>query len=540
MNTGGIPEATKFKIGAEYGSYDSVALRFKGGGAISDKWFVDLQAYYKERDGYIRNTFLGKRTDDRQSFGSLVNLYYKPTEDFQARLRFSYEEANDGSQRLSAISGAPSPFLVDPLLASGPYRVASDLEGETEMERSQLSLHFTQDLNWATFKSISSYQDWSLGPNTVDLDLSPQPLSTSSIDQDQTLLTQEFRIESADEEGLRWQAGVFYWNKDTDGDAVRVVPTRGGPLTQSTIFDQEEERFAFYGNAEFDASDRLVWDIGARLEYVDSEITRSKTTTFGDVPEFSGESDGWLFSPSLGLTYQASEQVSFFARSSVGMKAQGFTAFSDNPATTEFDEEFSWENEIGVRFTDSSDQWQVELRGYHKKIDDYQLNRSVPMSTDFIILNADEVTAYGIELEAVWRPVECFTLRATAGWNQTEFDDHVDPFGGGDLDGNDVPFVPEYTASLGARYDFGNGFFVQSAIRAVGKTYFDDFNNSQFKQSSYEVVDAQVGYEGEDWSAVVFGRNIFDEEYYTFINSQIAAGAPGDPAVVGVRFEREF
>jgi len=426
------------------------------------------------------------------------------------------------------------------LLASGPYRVASDLEGETEMERSQLSLHFTQDLNWATFKSISSYQDWSLGPNTVDLDLSPQPLSTSSIDQDQTLLTQEFRIESADEEGLRWQAGVFYWNKDTDGDAVRVVPTRGGPLTQSTIFDQEEERFAFYGNAEFDASDRLVWDIGARLEYVDSEITRSKTTTFGDVPEFSGESDGWLFSPSLGLTYQASEQVSFFARSSVGMKAQGFTAFSDNPATTEFDEEFSWENEIGVRFTDSSDQWQVELRGYHKKIDDYQLNRSVPMSTDFIILNADEVTAYGIELEAVWRPVECFTLRATAGWNQTEFDDHVDPFGGGDLDGNDVPFVPEYTASLGARYDFGNGFFVQSAIRAVGKTYFDDFNNSQFKQSSYEVVDAQVGYEGEDWSAVVFGRNIFDEEYYTFINSQIAAGAPGDPAVVGVRFEREF
>lgn len=179
-----------------------------------------------------------------------------------------------------------------------------------------------------------------------------------------------------------------------------------------------------------------------------------------------------------------------------------------------------------------------ELRAYYKQIDDYQVNRSTGF-TDFVIINADRVEALGLEGELYWRPVDQLTVQATAGISQIEFDDHTGP-GGEDLDGNKVPYLPEFTASLGLRYDFANGFYAQTAIRVVGTTYYNEVNDSDFKQGTYEVWDAQLGYQAENWNAAIFARNLLDEEYYTFINDQIAAGAPGDPQLFGVRFGLQF
>jgi hypothetical protein len=49
------------------------------------------------------------------------------------------------------------------------------------------------------------------------------------------------------------------------------------------------------------------------------------------------------------------------------------------------------------------------------------------------------------------------------------------------------------------------------------------------------VWDAELGYASGPFSVAVFGRNLTDEGYYTFINPQIRAGAPGDPQLFGVR-----
>ena len=89
-------------------------------------------------------------------------------------------------------------------------------------------------------------------------------------------------------------------------------------------------------------------------------------------------------------------------------------------------------------------------------------------------------------------------------------------------------------------HNFGNGFFIAGAARFVGDTFYDENEAGAFSQGSYNVVDAQIGYKTDDWSLVLYGRNILDEDYYTFINQSIFAGTPGDPNVVGVRYERRF
>ena len=534
-------------LSAEYGSYDLTHLRFRSSGPLDKDWSYGFQTYFKERDGLIDNITLGRDTDTREQFGTLGSLFYNPSEDFEMRFRFMYERTRDGSQRLSALPGTTSAFgdFVDSQLVKDPFKVASNIPGVTEIDRFQLSMHLDQDFGKLNLKSITAFSNWKLGPNTVDLDLTAFDLSRSSIRQEQNLFSQEFRVQSNQDAEVRWLSGLAYLNKDNQGVANRFFPLFDNiSANQFTNFDIDDESVALFGNVQWDAVEDLTIEVGGRLESVENSISRIKTDPIGGLfmplpPAFAGESNGVYFSPSLGATYVVNSQTSVFARTSLSYKPQGFTAFSDNAATTDFDEEQSLETEIGVRYQNSDQSLGAELRSYFKQIDNYQLNQSIPMTTDFIIANADRVEALGVEGEIFWKPVSGLTVQASAGWNQIEFEEHTGA-AGADLSGNDVPFLPEFTAGMVVRYDFENGFFAQTGLRTVGATFFDETNNSDYRQGSYEVLDAQLGYQGDGWNAAIFARNLTDEDYYSFMNSQISAGVAGDPEMYGVRVGLEF
>lgn len=541
MRTAGPTDEPSYKLSAEYGSYDSQNYRLSASGPINDKWSYTLQSYFKRRGSFNENTFDPSNEDTREQFGALGSLYYRPGADFELRFRAMVETNRDGAQRLTILPGQVNPFLVPG--GSDPFSNSSDFEGQTNLDRLQLSLHLRQDLGWAELSSVSSFQNWELDPSTADLDLSPFPISTSLIAQEQEMFTQELRLQSDQDAAARWNAGVFYLNKDSGGSAERFFPTPFGVSErQTTTFSLDEESVSLFGNMEWDANEALTLHVGGRLQYTDTRLDRSKTSLFapgGPIAVQSAESNGSYFSPTLGATYQLNDETSLFARSSIGVKPEGHTAFSDNPNTSSFDEETSWESEIGLRYESADSSVEAELRGYFKRIDDYQLNASVPFTTDFIIVNAERVTALGLELEANWRPVDNLTLSASAGISEIEFDDYTD-LSGVNRDGSQVPFLPEFTAAVGFRYDFTERFYLQSSVRSVGTTYYSAANTEDFKQGSYEIWDAEIGYNGDGWNTAIFGRNMLDEEYYTFINDAIAAGSPGDPGMVGVRVGLEF
>ena len=547
LRTLGPTKEHEHGFSAEYGSYDLTHLRFRSSGPLDKDWSYSFQTYFKERDGLIDNITLGRDTDTREQLGTLGSLFYNPSEDFEMRFRFMYERTRDGSQRLSALPGTTSAFgeFVDSQLVKDPFKVASNIPGVTEIDRFQLSMHLDQDFGKVNLKSITAFSNWKLGPNTVDLDLTAFDLSRSSIRQEQNLFSQEFRVQSNQDAEVRWLSGLAYLNKDNQGVANRFFPLFDNiSANQFTNFDIDDESVALFGNVQWDAVEDLTIEVGGRLESVENSISRIKTDPIGGLfmplpPAFAGESNGVYFSPSLGATYVVNSQTSVFARTSLSYKPQGFTAFSDNAATTDFDEEQSLETEIGVRYQNSDQSLGGELRGYFKQIDDYQLNQSIPMTTDFIIANADRVEALGVEGEIFWKPVSGLTVQASAGWNQIEFEEHTGA-AGADLSGNDVPFLPEFTAGMVVRYDFENGFFAQTGLRTVGATFFDETNNSDYRQGSYEVLDAQLGYQGDGWNAAIFARNLTDEDYYSFMNSQISAGVAGDPEMYGVRVGLEF
>ena len=534
------PGATnEFQVSADYGSYDSWGASLRTGGPLGGGFSETLQVYHQERNGYIYDPTLGRAIDDRSLTGVLANLFWKPTTDSEWRLRVGVERADDGGQRLSLLG------------SSDPFRVYSDVGGESVMERYQISLHYTKDLAWGRFKSITAWQDWWLDPNVTDLDLTNSPPglgSTSTIKQNQLMWSQEFRLESPENAGpWSWRTGFFFLSQDSSGDGTRAFPVPFPmapsyvPYSERTVYELDQWNVAAYGRASYAINPRLKLSVGARLEYVNSDIDRTKTAASPVIPPMYlpgpsvvNESTGdWYFSPEVGASYAPCDAARLFTRSAIGVKPAGFSAFASTPALARYDDETAWTNELGMEVTLPDKHFTWSLTGYCNQLYDYQVNRQAPMSTDFYTANAGTVTSLGVETQVRWQPVDGLTLLGGAGLTHARFDSSPN-------DGNAVPFVPEFTGSLGARYDFPQGFYVQSAVRLTGPTYFDEANTDRYSQGSYLCWDAEIGYAKDHFSVALYGRNMLDRQYYTYINPEILAGAPGDPAVVGVRASVTF
>lgn len=514
----------------DYGSYNSWGARLRTGGPLVEGLSQTLQLYHQQRDGFVDNTTLGRATDDRSISGGLANLYWKPSADTEWRLRVLAERADDGSQRLSLL-GSPDPFKVE-----------SEIPGETVVERQQISLHWTKVGTWGRLKSITAWQDWQLDPSITDLDLRasyPGYESSSTIIQDQQVWTQEFRWESPEDAGpWGWRTGLFFMDQSSSGDATRAFPAEVAPgyfmpYSERTRYDLDQWNVAAYGRASYAVNDRLKLQAGARLEYMDVSIDRNKLALLAPPSAVQDDLGAWYFSPELGASYAVCNNALLFARSVIGIKPGGFSAFASTADTARYSDESAWTNELGMQVAMPKQNLTWSLKGYWNRIDDYQVNRSAVYSTDFYTVNADQVTALGVETDVQWKPVDGLTLLAAAGLVNAEFDSA--PFAG-----NEVPFVPDATASLGVRYDFPKGFYAQTSLRMTGKTYFDEANNDGFRQGSYFCWDAEIGYAADHYSVALFGRNLLDEQYYTFINPQIQAGSPGDPQIIGIRASLDF
>ena len=331
--------------------------------------------------------------------------------------------------------------------------------------------------------------------------------------------------------------------KENTGDTGRQfpvpAPVPGGfaPFTERVNFSVEQESFSAYGKLNYELGNGFSVDAGARAELVEVSLNRAKEAP----PQRLRENrDEVYFSPTAGASYELSENLTAFVRSGLGIKPHGYSAFSDDINTARFEEERNWSNEAGLQFRSEPNKLNAVVRAYMNKVKDYHLNAQNPFSTDFVVVNAEEVRSSGVEAELQWRPTEALLIHANAGYSDARFEDYDDAFTGIDRGGNTVPFIPEFTASVGFRYDLPGGFFVGSSIRGTRDTYYDAANTEIFSEDGYLVWDAQVGYERDNWAVTVYGRNLLEEDYYTFINPQIAGGTPGDPQLFGVRVDLDI
>ena len=184
----------------------------------------------------------------------------------------------------------------------------------------------------------------------------------------------------------------------------------------------------------------------------------------------------------------------------------------------------------------------MNLTAYLNDIENYQfeLPDLNPLSTDYYVDNADEVTTQGIEIEGYFKPSENFTFSVAYGLCDSEYD----KFDGSGLVGEQVSFIPEHTLALSLNYEFDNGLYGQIGTKTIGDTHYWNYDGSNptDRIDSYTLLDANLGYDWKDWDFNVFGVKLTDEEYYTSLvnNLPTSPGVAGSPRVIGLSISKEF
>ncbi|HUR58244.1 MAG TPA: TonB-dependent receptor [Opitutaceae bacterium] len=529
------------RVLADYGSYNASSLQAAFDGPVNPKLGYSLGFGIADRNGYIENTLIKRSADERRSVVGRGALYWKPAADLQLRFGAQFEKISDDAVRLSS------------LFSPDPYTVASNVNGQTRSDRHQFSFQAKQSFDWGTLIATTSRQFWNVNPASSDLDFSPLPIARSSIVQSEKLWTQEVRLESKPgTTPLQWRGGVFYSDSTIQGDALRefaVAPSAFVPpgfvQTEATVFEIGQTNFAGYGSADFSLSKATTLKVGARVEHVDADIDRSKVASNNfrfpspqDAPLRASRKRDYL-SGSVGIVQALSDSLTVQARTATAEKPHGFSGFSGVPSLARFQPEHTWANEIGLTFGPPKGRFGGSVLAFWNRIRDYQFERTVPLSTDFVVVNASEVIARGFEAKFMWSPAERVWWDFQAGYTSATFERHRDS-AGASVNGRQVPFIPKYTLRTGITVDFGRGFSGNLSYGAIGRTYYDERNTAMFAQNAYGIVNAQLRYRADGWTFTLYGQNLLEKKYYQFINPEIFAGSPGAPQRLGVQISFEY
>ena len=520
------------RVSASYGTFNSQKYNLNSSGPLDGDGFSYSFALQRAlSDGYIKNTSGNADT----------------TETWHGSLRFSLDRGNGTKIGFGANFEIHELGAQPLVLRNGGnfYDRATDFDESTEIDRNQQFLTFEHELDGYSFFSITNRNDWSMNPNRVDLDTSTvntlvSPAQTSVIIQDQIEWSQEFRIESKEDSEIDWVLGAFYSDSEIDGDA-----TRSFGVTEQTVYNLESRNIAIFATLAKDLTENDKLSLGLRYDDYEKKMDRTKDGfNFTPLPvpytdNFSNSNDFDSFSPTLNWERKITEGLTGNLRATYSEKPGGFSPYTVTGNQITFLEEESLSYEIGLLFS-PTESWGLNLTAYLNDIENYQFELPVPFTTDYYVDNADEVTAQGIEIEGYIKPSDNFTFSVAYGLCDSEYD----KFDGSGLVGEQVSFVPEHTLALSLNYEFDNGLYGQIGTKTIGDTHYWNYDGSNptDKIDSYTLLDANLGYDWNNWEFNIFGLNLTDEEYYTSLvnNLPTSPGVAGSPRVIGLSISKEF
>jgi len=337
--------------------------------------------------------------------------------------------------------------------------------------------------------------------------------------------TQEFRLSGEGEDGVYWQAGFFYF------DSEFTVFTNPFFVAESRL-THTNEAWALFGQVSLPLGDRFTLVGGMR--YTDDEKETSATNPPLPTPDVRVKGEQTSFDVSLLL--DVNDDVNLYARVADGFRAPSIqgrdVAFFGGTSTASAETILSYE--VGFKMSMANDKFYVNGAIFHYVIEDMQLTAIGGQSNAVQLINAEEGTGSGLDIDATLLISDNFVV--TAGYSTVDTEirdpnltapvcgsgqctplDPIDANGNAILNGNAFPGSPGSTFNLTARYSFptdsGEVFFFTDWAKQ-GKTNFFLYDSAEYFTDGNFEGGLRVGYmHGDnDWEIAIFGRNITDEE----------------------------
>jgi iron complex outermembrane receptor protein len=490
-------------------------------------------------------------------------------------------------------------------------------------------LNLSYDFGSMTLDSITSKRDiehfngtwgWVMGngPGSNMLEILNNYGDTEAI-------SQEIRL-SGVSDSIEWVVGAYWFEEETDEsldvplfrDVMAPDPAvwplfyapdgAGGTLgaaalgaqlygSRSQAYDVTNENQAFFAEVTFSLNEQWDLTVGARRTTDDRDFTRIQTL-------FNGQPDPFYFCPGMPVvelapgvvaadsdrcrqtvsyskttpriiaSYQASDDVMLYGSYSLGYSSGGFNQDTRmRPYLPEEADNF----ELGMKSDLLDGRMRFNATVFHNEYKNQQLTvgRLVDGQPTADLINAQQATLSGVEIETMARLTDSLTFSATMGYIRGDYDeftviDNVTIVSGDgslssqeverDLSDTEFGSGPSYSFDLGLMHNMSLGDSGE-LMTSIGATFKDavDYtlnNTPSSQQPSYWLVDGRMTWfmANDKTSVSLWVNNLFDKDYVTTMLDQagdiqiggidqglgMAASYWGEPRRYGLELKHRF
>lgn len=525
----------KAKISQSYGSYNTSTTNVVGSGPlIEDRLSFNVAAQFENSDGVFTNSANDSDSVDAyHTWTGRGSVYFTPNDELNLSLTFdgqTYDGHYAEFNKLSEVHDNPNNVTVD--WAGNADKNACGNTFRAEWTPGDLKL-----------LSITGYRH-TYTRGDQDMDFTTADLTRYYITTDNDLFTQEFRLQSMKKNTpFKWITGMFLFHEEEDTTYKYAVGQDDATLAGEYFKhagDTKTNGVAVFGQGTY-ALGPVDITMGLRYEYESKNFDYDNFATAAIKAAWlleneNGSSDtsygAWL--PKAAVNWHVTDNVMPYVSVSRGFRSGGFN-LNAVPGQA-YDPEYTLNYEAGAKTQWLGNTLTVNLAAFYIQWQDVQV--IIPNYPDFEITNAGKAVSKGLELEAAWRPLAGLELFGNGAYTDARFTENSD--GTNDYSGNRVPNVPLYTFSTGLTYRFWDNYMVSAENTCIGNVQFDQENTTE--QSSYNLVNAKLGYESENADVYLWAKNLFGEKYATraFTMNGEWYGRSGDPRAVGLTATVKF
>jgi iron complex outermembrane receptor protein len=439
------------------------------------------------------------------------------------------------------------------------------------------------------------------------------PTQTTDFNEHKRYYSNEINLTSKSDGPLTWILGLYQYHEEYQQRIQLAAPDQaqlaqpafyygsinGAPAGVSGVgtqianpsrnfADQQasllSKAYAVFGQSTYKFNSE--WSVTAGLRYTKDEkdgfesqrlILFNPTSAFGPaavdvstdmdptkagVQNFRNMSGTWdAVTGTLDVDWTPSKDTLVYAKYSRGYKSGGFLLGTLAPQPEAKQEgvnayEVGLKETLGGHFMLNSSLFYNDYKNLQLNLQ--QLNAAGTASANNFV-NVD-ARAYGLEMEAIWQPIQNLQLNASYGYLNTKitkgccFYDPADPSAllpgaqpkGGtattngvllvfqDLKGSPLFQSPKNKFAFNANYtfDFAPGSLIFSGTYTwTDKTIYQPFDDAAFSVPSYGTADFRaIWKDGNDrYSLIGFVKNAFNEEGFTSTGSTNPTAVFGDP-----------
>jgi iron complex outermembrane recepter protein len=554
---------------------------------VDDKAAARIVGFYSKREGYIDEIALGiDGINDTRSYGGRGQLRLTPGANFTIDLAAFLNRARTVSPSWTLSAGdyngdafTRQPVRDDLDLFSvtanwepGPVNVTGvvsylkrDLSNVSDVSRFIRSMR--------TPANCARQANANVPCNTAQLNsfyalVDSQSTSVLYPQQDMNTTTAELRVSSNDAAPLNWTVGAFYSDRSTDvaNPQVNADPVTGAviePQQVATVrfIDDDLKQYAGFGELSWDATERLNLTAGTRYFNYTKDIVGQ--TTVGSIlvgaritppTAVSSDESGWVMK--LNASFKITDDVLLYTEAAEGFRPGGANQVLGLPtALTPYESDSLWNYEVGVKSTLFERRLMLDFDVFQIDWENIQVTGRTPNGAFSFITNAGAARVRGVEAEATARPVRGVSLNANITYTDAELTENqtnsnVTAPG---LAGDRIPFVPRFSAGVGAQYEWplknSLSGFARVDANHVGSSYSDFRPTATFTREvdAYQLVNLRFGATTVDdrWSAYLFCSNALNETAIVrATSSAILAGRTivnsTPPRTIGINVRTKF